>query len=166
MAIAGLLLFAGTLYFPSKLQIQSNEEYIQTSEEINILKADLKFAEYKESRLRNIITNTIALQQGQQTISSNKMELVYSDSEIKQMKNEIVELLHQNDIGIVKIAANELREDYVHHLISLTRIVQAVLGVLSGILISWGFRLWYFRIQKHIDKQVKNLGKPANIQNS
>ena len=162
MAIAGLLLLAGTLYFPTMLQIQLGEQMIQNSESVHILEADQKFHKYKIRKLYEIITNTISMQRGNYTNSLNKMDLVYSDSEIKQMDAELPELAHQDDVNLAKIEANTLRTDYLKFLIGLTRTVQYVLIFLSVLLTFSGFKLWYNRIQKFIDKEVKNYHKPKD----
>jgi hypothetical protein len=76
------------------------------------------------------------------------------------MVNEILELNHQNKLNLVKIEANGVRTDHLKFLIGLTKKVQYVLLFISIFSIITGFKLWYNRIQKYIDKEIKNLARP------
>jgi len=124
MAIAGLLLFAATMYFPTMLQIQLDDQLIQNDESAKILAADLEFTEYKIAAMEQIITNSILQQEGKYTNPTNKMILSYSESEIKQLNNEVLELYHQNKVDVVKMDANDLRTAQLKFLIGLTNKVQ------------------------------------------
>jgi hypothetical protein len=126
MAIAGLLLFAATMYFPAMLQIQLDDQLIQNNESANALAADLEFTQIKIARTKQIVTNSIFQQEGKYTHSTDKLTLSYSESEIKQMVNEILELNHQNKLNLVKIEANGVRTDHLKFLIGLTKKVQYV----------------------------------------
>ena len=155
MAIAGLLLFAATMYFPTVLQINLNEKIIQNNESSKILFADLRYTDSKLARLQSITTNAISEQEGITTRPTNKMVLVYTDSEVKQIVNEVEELNHQSNVNLAKYDANEARIKILNKYWWEVFILQIILIIASTKITVKGFTLWYYNIQQFIDKDIK-----------
>jgi hypothetical protein len=159
MAIAGLLLLAGTMYFPTVLQIQLTDQEIQNKETAQILAADVEYTHSKIDEINKIIDNSILEREGKFVAKTNRLNLSYSESEIKQLYNEILGLYHQIKINSAKLDASSSRTDELELWIGLARKAQYFFLFSSVVLTFNGFRLWYNRIQKYADKEIENLAR-------
>ena len=155
-AISGLLLFAASIYFPFVLANKFYEEYYVCIEADSIIKADSDYTTIKLNTISNLVSNAILQQEGKYTSSVNKLELSYSNDEIKQMLNDDHDLLHQLDTGFAKIKANTIRLNDIHTEFKQLKYVTIIMMFISIILILKGFRLWYYRIQIYQDRILKN----------
>jgi len=80
--------------------------------------------------------------------------------EIKQMKNMTSELNHQNALNLAKIESCINRLKSYQWQYGFLALAQALLLMYSLRITKKGFNLWYSRIQKYIDLEMR--GKNAN----
>jgi hypothetical protein len=156
MAISGLLLLAASIYFPFSLQIKLNDQTLDNLESFNTANADLDYYGEKVNFLNEIITNSIQEQEGKSKDDKSKVTLVYSQSEVKQSYADLFDIEHQSKITLVKLHINSKRSDALELYVTLLRYCQVAFSLFASCLAFLGFFLWYNRIQKHIDKQMRN----------
>ena len=63
MAIAGLLVFAASIYFPFQFAFRIHDEVMQCEESMAVLQADVDYTIEKKREIDSIIHNTILRQQ-------------------------------------------------------------------------------------------------------
>ena len=157
MAIAGLVLLATSVYFPLVLANRLEDQLSQNDESMNVLYADLKYLQSKVEQESRIITNSILMQNGKYTKSTNQLELLYSDDELKKMAAENLDLLHQAQVSHARTKSNLLRESIIRAQLHRVMVVQWFFICSSLFLAISGFRLWYSRIQIYLDRDLRSL---------
>ena len=160
MAIAGLLVFAASIYFPFQFAFRIHDEVMQCEESLAVLQADVDYTIEKKREIDSIIHNTILRQQGLDSNSPSIFITTYSMDEIKQMKNMTSELNHQNALNLAKIESCINRLKSYQWQYGFLALAQALLLMYSLRITKKGFNLWYSRIQKYIDLEMR--GKNAN----
>ena len=155
MAIAGLALFAASMSVPWHYAFNIKEELYKVMEAQEVLAVDLKHCTEKSHGFSQIITNSILSKKGLFTNSTEKLQLTYSNDELKAMFVELEELRHSID---VKNASGKINFERIKDYTRRHRIfiwVITIGGALSGWLSIRGFRLWYVRIQIYQDKALR-----------
>lgn len=160
MAISGLLSLAACLYFPLTYQIKLYDEVINDKQTAALTLEDTKYLRDKMDFLQEIVTNSILSKQGKYIEPTNAITLHYSDSEIKQIYSDIYDFRHQIAISIAKMDTdNDRYEEHRYYYDKMKWFVDGLIFYSFVITLS-GFILWYHRIQRHIDKEVRKTHKP------
>lgn len=161
-ALLGIVIALFSLYYPRTIIIDLRTKYNAVDREIKATEATQDYLISQMDKMKGIISNTVAQQCGKYISDTNKLELVYSDTEVKDLLSRIQEG-HRD----VRIAIATLR---FHHqekadLLAESRKIHwlFILGNMIGTLLAiYGFRMWYKRIQVYEDRILAASSKKEN----
>jgi len=131
VALVGVVILIGASYFPIVKAREYQLSMVKLEGQLRLLNLELEYLKEKATHLKSDQDNT----------GHNRTELIYEAHQLK-MKHEKL-----------KTKSEELRVlelDYVFF--SSMQRIGMLMGILTGIL---GFSLWYFKIQRYQDRQLK-----------
>lgn len=131
VALVGVIILIATLYFPIMKAREYRLSMVKLKGQLRLLDIELDYLKEKATDLKSDHDNT----------GHTRTELIYEAHQLKMKSEEL------------KTKGEELRIlelDY-QLLISIQK-SGMLMGILTGIL---GFSLWYFKIQRYQDRQLK-----------
>jgi hypothetical protein len=154
-ALSGTVLIVLSFYLPSQFAERLSEKYESITLKIATLSADSNFKKRKVEKLTRIIDNTIAAQNNKNVADKNKIELHYSETEIKKLFDEVDDLSRSIDIQLAESKQIAENLKYIEKRIFLTRLLMVVFGCIGTALAFIGYYLWYHKIQFYLDIVAK-----------
>jgi hypothetical protein len=174
MAISGLLIFGFFLVWPTLQIFQLSRETIQLqgemdaldvevdiiSESITNLKKEDALLEKRTADLRKRVQNLATLPK--KVLKSKGINIEAESDRLHQDEITIIkkaeELREKNDLLRIKnvelITKRKLLESALAHF--RTEVIMLFVGAIVGLLLStWGFWLWYFRVQRFQDMIIR-----------
>jgi hypothetical protein len=156
MALTGTVLFILSIILPIKFYNDVETKIGEAEVETKVIRAEIDHFKKKNERIGGIIANTIASQKGILEWDESKIELRYSEAELKQLLYDAEEI--QKTTALKQAQVEGLISE-VHRLHDLSRTVKYggfFMGGTGAVFAYWGYLLWYRRIQKYQDLVLKN----------
>lgn len=160
-AISGIVVILFSIYYPHTLIIDLSCKVNDVTQEIEVNMVNSAYLKSKIIQMKEILSNAKSQQRGDYVSDPNKLELAYSDSEIKDLLMKIEEM--NRDIGIASATLEHNHEETGELLSEIKKIkwLSLTAGVLGCLLASYGFRRWYYRIQIYQDRMLATSSKRA-----
>ena len=106
--------------------------------------------------LNQIIDTSIARQRGAFVKSDSKLTLTYSESEVKELLREVQRLTFEQRLGIARIRSKANRISELHNYAKWALFSGFLLSAMGLVLASFGFLLWYRKVQRPLDIIAEN----------
>lgn len=152
LALGGVLVTAVSVFVPDELagRLEVRERDIST--ELAVIGVQQAALKRRERKILEIMDNSIAMQRGTYRPNPARLEMHFSEDELKQMVDRHADLIEQDGIALEKtrglIEQNNLLRGRVQRLQHF-----GAFGSWGGAFVSLvGFGLWYFRIQRYEDR--------------
>jgi hypothetical protein len=156
-AIVGTILVVLSIYLPMKMSRDVRREILNSNLKIRVFEVEVEHLKKRADDLKKLIDHTVAMRKKSYKPDNSKIDLTYSEEEVKQMLREITN--SQRDIGIkraeIESAAQRIKVLEREYLV--TWVYLLVGCVIGAYLALWGYVNWYRRIQVHQDKIIKDL---------
>jgi exonuclease VII large subunit len=155
LALSGVVILLFSAYFMKTrvLELEDQVEILKAEKQIGLEK--IRSIEECQKNLENIINNSIAEQTGKLKKDKNKLELQYSDTEIKQIQRELHETMLEQRIEAIKTTSKAKRlSQLIEQSSELVNWGSLCVG-LGVFLANIGFLLWYKKVQKPLDLRMQ-----------
>jgi hypothetical protein len=156
-ALIGTIIVFLSLYVPYILSSELSKQISYLELKGKTLDAEIDYFSDKVQAVEKIIDNSIADQKGLRKHDPNKLELHYSENELKVFLSELIELKKSSAISRAE-EKNLLSE--TKRLNSEYQLIQNISrsSIIFGLVLAcFGYILWYFRIQIYQDRSLKQL---------
>ena len=161
MAIAGLVMFAASIIIPYHWLDATEDQLANTQEQFEVLNTEKQSFQRKLDIVSEIISNSILSQKGKFTESPDKLHLTYSNDELKALTTETLDIYATWQVNVDHANAADRRLSYLIQRTKLIGRMAWLFMILSAIITTLGFSLWYVRIQIHIDRTIQNSKTPT-----
>ena len=161
-ALTGTIIVILSILLPARLAISFIDELDQLTRRLSIAKVEVDYSGRKIRRLDRLIQNSINDQKSELPDPKDHLVLKYSDDEIKELLKE-VDTLRKDD----EIRGAEMQWTHERH----KKLLKLFAGVLvlgfAGVgvgsrLAYFGYRNWYFRVQKPLDRHLAKSAPQPN----
>lgn len=158
LALAGILVCAASLYLPDELasRVEQQQEEVQTQAAV-IVEREARLKD-RLDQLGKFIDSAIAKQQGTYRSDPAKLELTFSEVELKALLDRQASILEDVAVSVEQLKGSSRRVERLQsratHLHRLG-IVGSWGGGVVGVL---GLALWYVKIQRHEDHAARRRG--------
>lgn len=155
LALVGTVIVILSIYFTETRVAEVGDTIINVEEVQNISKARYEALKIKLGQLKEIIDNSIAEQTGKKK-AVGKLEVRYSETEIKALHRQEQDLIGEQGIEMVKVNTSMKRLEKLNE--RSKRIFNwNILFIAVGALMAYnGFILWYRRVQRPLDELLQN----------
>lgn len=155
LALVGTVIVILSIYFTETRVAEVGDTIINVEEVQNISKARYEALKIKLGQLNEIIDNSIAEQTGKKK-AVGKLEVRYSETEIKALHRQVQDLIGEQGIEMVKVNTSMKRLEKLNE--RSKRIFNwNILFIAVGALMAYnGFILWYRRVQRPLDELLQN----------
>lgn len=156
LALAGIAIFILSNYFSLTRIVEVGGRIIDVEEARLIVKARQESLKSKSERLHKIIDNSIAEQSGHNRREDlGKLDIHYSETEIKELVNQVYNLIDEQDMASAKLQTSLMRLVNLKNLSDKIRNMDIIFSAIGGLMIYNGFSLWYRRVQKPLDELLQ-----------
>jgi hypothetical protein len=156
LAIAGLVGLILSCIFPTRWLFICEDEQNKTSEQVAVLLAEEDAASRKIDFVSNIISNSILAQKDQYQHSADKLEVTYSNDEIKAFDAELLDLSATLRVNRAHVKAAIERDSTLVKRVKMMMYWACIAYGLSTIVTTTGFVSWFFFVQIHLDRILRN----------
>ena len=156
LALVGTVIVILSIYFTETRVAEVGGTIIDVEEVLDISKARYEALKMKMDQLKEIIDNSIAEQTGKKKMVVSKLEVRYSETEIKALHRQVQDLIGEQGIEMVKVNTSMKRLEKLNE--RSKRIFNwNILFIAVGALMAYnGFILWYRRVQRPLDELLQN----------
>jgi hypothetical protein len=154
-ALTGTIIFLLSLYIPLKARYDIFEKLEAVELKTKISEIERQYWKDKATTLETITKNAMAEQNGIKFVDKNKLAIRYTESEVKQMTNDLAESLRNIEIKDAEAGsamAEVKRLNSAANLLFYLSFLTIITGLSLGI---YGYLSWYFKIQKYEDKRIE-----------
>jgi hypothetical protein len=156
-ALIGTIIVFLSLYVPYILSSELSKQISYLELKVKTSEAESDYFGDKVRAVEKIIDNSIAAQKGIRKHDPNKLELNYSENELKVFLSELIELKKSRAISRAEednllSETKRLNSEY-----DLIQNISRSFIIFGAILACFGYILWYFRIQIYQDRALKEL---------
>lgn len=155
LALAGMVVFILSNYFSLTRIVQVGDRIIDVEEAQLIFKARQESLKSKSERLHKIIDNSLAEKSVHRKEDLEKLEIHYSETEIKELVNQVYEIIDKQGIESAKLQMSLLKVVDLKKLSDKIRNINIIFSAIGGLMIYNGFSLWYRRVQKPLDELLQ-----------
>jgi len=156
-AIVGTILVVLSIFLPQKMGHDLRMEMLDSILKVAVLKVEIGHLKEGSNQLKEIIDHTVAMQQGRYKPDRSKVEMAYSQDEVKQLLKEITNSRRDIDIKMAEIENAGRRIEMLERELYFTW-GWLVVGCFVGFFMArWGYVNWYRKIQVHQDRIIKEL---------
>ena len=155
LALSGLVVIGYSNYYFKKSENELSQNVYVLKTEIDEHAIRVEALKDTGKRFRELLDNTIADQSGTYERDPKKLELEYTDDEIKEIQNKIRESLMESQIQTSKYKNSNNRLLKLQQELEWLRVLYKIATAAGFILTVIGFRLWYTRVQKPQDSLLR-----------
>lgn len=155
LSLAGIVVVIMAVYFTVTKVSEVSDKIMDVQEGQDIVSENIKSLERLVELLEKIVDNSIAELKGERKKDDKKLELVYSESEIKNLMSEIRDSLAKIGVEKVRVEANTKRLTELHERSKKISHWGVFFIAIGMIMANFGFYLWYTRVQKPLDCILK-----------
>ena len=162
-ALVGTIIIIGSLYIPYILRSEVDKQILLVNLKMKTSRLEIEYTNQKIDDIRRIIDNSIEIQKGEYKRDLNKLELSYSEKELKDLVNESTELSKKDMVGFAELDYYSSELDYYSSeldrlfteakLVTYLSFVSIAIGVFLSV---FGYRRWYYKIQRYQDKALQD----------
>lgn len=156
VAIGGLLLVLVSNIVPFELQVRAEDAASLVRAEIDAGLVKQRHLQRRGEQLEKLIDSSIADRQGTRKPDPSKLELHYTEDEIKALVEKHEDVVEQREEALAMLAGRNRDVDRLEGRISSMKWLWAFGSGLGALMASIGFRLWYQRLQRHVDSYVQH----------
>jgi hypothetical protein len=158
-ALLGSIMVITSFYYPI-LYLNQVSSKIQTANlMIDKNEAIFNFSKDKMKTLLQILNNTIDYQNGKPR-PKDKVEILYSNDDLKAMDNEITNLTKELKLSQAEKNYYVDQANFLSSFKWFVIVLMYLLAIVGIFLAGWGYRNWYNKIQIFQDREIKErLGK-------
>jgi hypothetical protein len=154
-AIIGTIVVVLSVYSMFKVNYTLSQEIIGQAQKVSVSMAEVKFLQRQQGIMQKIIDSHEASNKKGYKLDLTKVNLFYSNNEIKKLYMEIQGGIRNLAVEAAEINAIEAKIVVLKRL-RIIATLSAFLGwLIGGSLALWGFKKWYWRIQVYQDKIIK-----------
>lgn len=155
-ALSGVIIVLLSFYVTIDRINEVRLKILESTEEAKIIGAKTSALSERIETLKNIIENTVHRQNDKHTKDITKVEITYTNSEIKELFIEVYEKNLMHKIEQVKNESSIEKAKYLHEESKRIFKMGVFASIIGFVMSITGFRWWYFRVQKPLDKLLKN----------
>jgi hypothetical protein len=154
LALSGTAIVLATMYLITTWTLTVWDHATEALEAVELSTARLESAKRKLDLFGTLIDNSIADRNGTRKHDPSKLELTYSDDEIKAMRNSIVQESEAMALENVKVKVASRRITDQHAQLIALCVIGAPFMFVGSMMMITGFRFWYSRVQVPMDAQI------------
>lgn len=154
-ALLGTIIIIVSFYYPFLYLNEYQSKIDNTTMLATKCIANADFTKREVDEFAQIVKTTVDLQQGKQKLSSDKVDITYTPSEVKEMMKEISVLRRDIDVSRAEVEQYYSQLDFLKSFkvpIFICMISSLIIGIYLSI---WGYSNWYYKIQVYQDKALK-----------
>ena len=152
LAIAGLFVVGYSNYFFHKADVElSLNVYLEETKSSEYRIRSNGLSEHSEN-IRDLVENSIAVGNGTYTYNKDKLQLEYSNDEIKNLIRNLEESLIETKVLLSNTEKSLVRLKHLTAQLKLYGILRMIFTLIGVVLTYFGFKLWYDRVQKPQDE--------------
>jgi hypothetical protein len=158
-ALAGIAIVVSTVYLLVSQTLNIVDRVTDAREAGDTAIARHNFIVKRAQDFKELLDNSIAAKKGTLKKDSQKLDIGYSDDEIKATEKSLKQAEEDLDLEVVKVkyALERSKLELVAGICLL--VLGCLVNAIGWKLATWGFRCWYWRIQVPLDEQFrKKLG--------
>jgi hypothetical protein len=155
LALSGVVILALSLYFPDELasQIQQKESEYRTRIAVTMVRVD--HAKRRVTEIAQYIDDAMARQKGTYQPDSDKLELAFSNTDLKNLLDRQSTTVEDLQVSIEESKGLQNQIAELKSRATFLRRLGVVGCVVGGIIALVGFILWYLRIQRFDDRVAR-----------
>jgi len=151
LALSGVALALFSIYYQLSPIDTIVQKQLAVKTEIAVLRANAEANGELVELIGEIIDNTIARQQDTYEPNPNKIELSYSDEEIKELQARVREANVQIASDIARAERSNAQLEYLGKRQEVANTDARMMRIFATLLLSGGFGLWYWKVQRPLD---------------
>lgn len=150
-----------SFYYPLTLRHDWRIERDLLVKESDELDARIHYLTTHVERLKKLVDTTLANQGGKYDPGTDKLVLHYSEAEIKEMEATVHTEKRDYEIADAAFHHQLRRIAALDHELAIVETLAYIGIAIGGLLASFGYLLWYTRIQRYQDSALRNPTDPA-----
>jgi hypothetical protein len=156
VALAGVAIIVSTLYLLVTQSLNIVDRVTNTREAAHTAIARHDIVLKRAQNLNELLKNSIAARNGTLKKDPQKLDIGYSDDEIKAAMKSLEQSEEESALELVKVK-DALERSKLELVAAICLLIMGLFAQAAGwSLAAWGFRCWYWRIQAPLDDQLLN----------